>query len=163
MSELAPTLCPECGAPTSPPACRRCGAICEAVVERAVPTGPQVDAAWRLASRATLAFLAMNLALRGVVAAATRDPRAQVGAAAVVAGVVIAVARALSRRSLTALVAWTWMLSVGAALTALGGVVWWRVASPPPWRVAMALAAVLLAAGCAAVMARVRRVVEGPS
>ncbi len=161
MSDLAPSLCPECGAATTPPACARCGAPCEAVIEREAPKGPRVDAAWRLATRTTVAFLALNLALRGFVAAATRDPRAQLWAAAVVTGAVIAVARALSKRNATALAAWSWMLSAGAGLSVIGGALWWRVASPPPWRVALALCAVALAAVCAGVMFRARRVIDG--
>ncbi len=161
MSELATTLSPECGAPTAPPACARCGAPCEAVVERVTPTGPRVDAAWKLATRVTVAFLALNLALRGVVAVTTRDPRAQLWAAALVAGAVIAVARALSKRNATALAAWSWMLSAGAGLSLVGGALWWRIASPPAWRVALALVAVALAAVCAAAMFRARRVIDG--
>lgn len=161
MSELAPTLCPECGAKTRPPACANCGAPCEEAVERVAPSGPRVDAAWGIASRATVVFLALNLALRGVVAAASGDARSHIIAAALVTGAVIAVLRALSRRNETAIAVWSWMLSAGAGLSLIAGVVWWRLAHPAGWRVALALVAVALAGVTAAVMFRARRVIDG--
>lgn len=131
------------------------------MVERVAPSGPHVDASWRLASRATMAFLALNLGLRGVVAAASGDARSHILAAALVTGAVIAVLRALSRRNETALAVWSWMLAAGAGLSLVAGVLWWRLSHPPGWRVALAMVAVALAGAAATVMFRARRVIDG--
>lgn len=163
MSERA-LLCAECGAPAGDPqvaCCARCGAARTVKLERALAAGPSVDAAWRDARRVTLAFLALNLALRVAVAAATPRASHQIGAAALVTGAVIGLYRALGRRNLRALAVWAWALSAGAVMAVPGGVFWWYLTRPPAWRGVLAAASVALAAGCAGALRRARSVIEG--
>ncbi len=163
MSERA-LLCAECGAPVDDPRavrCSRCGAARAVKAERALAAGPSVDAAWRDVRRVTMAFLAVNLALRVAVALASPRASHQIGAAAIVTGAVLGVYRALGRRNLTALAVWAWALSAGAVMSVLGSVPWWYLTRPPAWRGCAAAASVALAAGCAWALRRARRVIEG--
>ncbi len=157
-------LCAECGASVGDPRaarCSRCGAPRAVKAEPALAEGPVVDAAWRDVRRVTLAFLAVNLALRVAVAAASPRASHQIGAAALVTGAVVGLYRAFGRRNRTALAVWAWALTAGAVMAAPGGVLWWYLARPPAWRGGMAAASVALAAGCAWALRRARAVIEG--
>ena len=163
MSERA-LLCAECGALVDDPQaarCSRCDAPRDVRVEPTLAVGPPVDAAWRDVRRVTLAFLAVNLALRVAVALASPRASLQLGAAAIVTGAVLGVYRALVRRNVTALAVWAWALAAGAVMALPGGALWWHLAHPPAWRGGMAAASVALAAGCAWALRRARRVIEG--
>jgi hypothetical protein len=138
-------LCPECGAPTRGARCASCGHAPEAPRPLDAATVRRAEAAWRRAERATLAFLGMQVALRAVVVAqGSGSARAHLVAAAVGAGVILGVHRALVRRNEPVLLVWSWVSAIGAVCLAAGTALWWTLGAPTPEQVAVSLGAAAL-------------------
>jgi hypothetical protein len=138
-------LCPECGAPTRGERCPSCGHAPEAPRPLDAAAERRVEAAWRRAEQATLAFLGMQVALRAVVIAqGSGSARAHLVAAAVGAGVILGVHRALVRRNEPVLLVWSWVSAIGAVCLAGGTALWWMLGAPTYAKVAVSLGAAAL-------------------
>lgn len=157
----APSLCAECGGRQRAGRCVACGHA-EAPRGGARADGGAAAAAWAGAERATLAFLAMQAALRVVVIAqGDGSARAHVVAAAVGAGVILGVYRALTRRNEAVLVVWSWVSAAGAALLAAGAALWWALGAPGLAKVAVALGAAALTGVYARALRRAALGIDG--
>jgi len=157
----APSLCAECGGRVRAGRCAACGHA-EAPRADVRADGEVAAAAWRRAERATLVFLAMQVALRGVVIAqGNGSARAHLVAAAVGAGAILGVHRALVRRNEAVLVVWSWVSAAGAAVLAAGAALWWALGAPGLAKVAVALAAAALTGAYAWALRRAAVAIEG--
>jgi len=154
-------LCPECGEPTREGRCRACGYVPEPTRARDPAAVTRAEVAWRRAERATLAFLAMQVALRGVVIAqGSGSARAHMVAAAVGAGVILGVHRAMLRRNEAVLLVWSWVSAVGGVSLAAGAGLWWALGAPGVAKVAVSLVAAALTGAYAWALRRAVSVIE---
>lgn len=154
-------LCSECGEPTRDGRCTACGHAPGAARARDAAEVTRVEGAWGGAERATLGFLAMQVALRGVVIAqGSGSARTHVVAAAVGAGVILGVHRAMVRRNEAVLLVWSWVSMVGAVSLAAGAGLWWALGAPSGAKVAVSLVAAALTGAYAWVLRRAVSVIE---
>lgn len=160
-AEPAKALCPECGGPVRAGRCAACGHA-EDVSQPPRPSNARADAAWSRAARTTLAFLALQVALRvAVVAMGDGGARTHLVTAAAGAGVILGVYRALTRRNEAVLAVWSWLSAAGALVLAAGAGLWWALGSPGLVRVAVALAAAALTAAYAWVLRNAAAALDG--
>ena len=154
-------LCTECGAASRDGRCTACGHVPEPARARDAAEVTRAEAAWGRAERATLAFLAMQVALRGVVIAqGSGSARVHVMAAAVGAGVILGVHRGMVRRNEAVLLVWSWVSAVGAVSLAAGAGLWWALGAPTGAKVAVSLVAAALTGAYAWVLRRAVSAIE---
>lgn len=162
--EALRALCPECGGVLRSGCCADCG--CSVEVRASGARGGQGDAhaetAWVFAARATLAFLAVQLTLRGAVMMQSQgNAWLHLTTAALGTGVTLAVHRALTHRNEAVLQVWMGVTAAGALLLAVGTGLWWTLGTPGVAALALAFVAAVLTAGYAWVLYRVLKVVGG--
>lgn len=159
----APALCDECGAPSTSGGgrCARCGAAFTDAVKAPRRAGDPARAAraWRLATRATLAFVAAGQLTQWLVIAHDGLTAWRLSRALGLLALGLLVARQLDRQSELALVLWGWVMNasvVAMALTFAAAMRWAPLRGFDLWLTLWAWATV---AAYAAVLWRLRRVV----